>query len=330
MMEKSTKTFQVCFRPSRDTMRARPRQLTPLRPLELSAGVFRGDSSRQVATAVGLFISRVCDRQGYSATECVPERFSVGGENGLLTLILALVEDNATKQATITRRPSRILVNAPPALPSASTSGLTGGGAGPPPHANAAAAGHPAGSALAIPINLVIRAPIVDSAPRIELQVSSDMYIVDVIELVLQRLSLASSETAHDFVLVVRLADGDMVVPPDRTVESLGEQHVLELVPRSDVGPAGLRRFRTRDEQPDAAGTGMRQIFASPPGTPHVWYVLTQQVWVATVTRPEHARETSQIPIADLAGLYERFTVLRKVPLSLGGRHARVIAIDGD
>ncbi|KWU43415.1 hypothetical protein RHOSPDRAFT_35020 [Rhodotorula sp. JG-1b] len=213
------------------------------------------------------------------------------------------IEDNATKQATITRRPSRILVNAPPALPSASTSGLTGGGAGPPPHANAAAAGHPAGSALAIPINLVIRAPIVDSAPQIELQVSSDMYIVDVIELVLQRLSLASSETAHDFVLVVRLADGDMVVPPDRTVESLGEQHVLELVPRSDVGPAGLRRFRTRDEQPDAAGI---------------------------VTRPEHARETSRIPIADLAGLYERFTVLRKVPLSLGGRHARVIAIDGD
>ena len=250
--------------------------------------------------------------------------------NGLLTLVLAPVEDNATKQATITRRPSRILVNAPPALPSASTSGLTGGGAGPPPHANAAAAGHPAGSALAIPINLVIRAPIVDSAPQIELQVSSDMYIVDVIELVLQRLSLASSETAHDFVLVVRLADGDMVVPPDRTVESLGEQHVLELVPRSDVGPAGLRRFRTRDEQPDAAGIGMRQIFASPPGTPHVWYVLTQQVWVATVTRPEHARETSRIPIADLAGLYERFTVLRKVPLSLGGRHARVIAIDGD
>ena len=90
------------------------------------------------------------------------------------------------------------------------------------------------------------------------------MYIVDVIELVLQRLSL-TTETAHDFVLVVRLADGDMVVPPDRTVESLGEQHVLELVPRSDVGPAGLRRFRTRDEQPNAAGTGTRQIFASRP-----------------------------------------------------------------
>jgi hypothetical protein len=64
--------------------------------------------------------------------------------------------------------------------------------------------------------------------------------------------------------------------------------------------------------------------------TPHVCYVLTRQTRVVTDTRPEHARETSRIPIADLAGLYERFTVLRKVPLSLGGRHARVIAIDGD
>lgn len=127
--------------------------------------------------------------------------------------------------------------------------GMTG--AVPPTHAKEAAG--PGGSALAIPVDLVIRASLLDPAPSIELHVSSDMYIVDVIDVVLQRLSLVT-ESAHDFVLVVRLADGDMVVPPDRTVESLGEQHTLDLVPRSEVGPAGLRRLRPRDEQPDPAG----------------------------------------------------------------------------
>ncbi|GAA5865114.1 hypothetical protein JCM3774_002135 [Rhodotorula dairenensis] len=208
------------------------------------------------------------------------------------------IEDNSAKQATITRRPSRILVNAPAAIHSAVAGGMTR--AAPAPHAEEAAG--PGGSALAIPVDLVIRASLLDTVPHVELHVSSDMYIVDVIDLVLQHLSL-ESETAHDFVLVVRLADGDMVVPPDRTVESLGEQHTLELVPRSEVGPTGLRRFRPRDEQPDPAALQRRQLDTS---------------------------QSSRRQIADLAGLYERFSVLRKVPLSLGGRHARVIAIDGD
>lgn len=49
---------------------------------------------------------------------------------------------------------------------------------------------------------------------------------------------------AESWALIVRLSDGDIVVPLDRTVESLGDQHEVVLVARSQVGTVGLRQRR--------------------------------------------------------------------------------------
>lgn len=70
-------------------------------------------------------------------------------------------------------------------------------------------------------------------------------------DLVLRKTPSLSPSAARDWALVVRLSDGDVVVPLDRTVESLGEQHELVLVPRSQVGPGGVRRLG------GGAGAGM-------------------------------------------------------------------------
>lgn len=144
---------------------------------------------------------------------------------------------------------------------------------------------------------------------------------------ILQRLALPS-ESAHEWVLVVRLADGDVVVPPDRTVESLGEQHTLELVPRDEVGPSGLRRSRTAEGSANPAGESILRPICLTKACSHVIYQSTSDPLFDT-SRPGQPGVPRQ-PIAQLAGLYEHFSVLRKVPMSLGGRHARVIAIDGD
>ncbi|GAA6026664.1 hypothetical protein JCM8202_005047 [Rhodotorula sphaerocarpa] len=213
------------------------------------------------------------------------------------------IEDNAAKQATITRRPSRILVSTP-SRPSPAPVAVSAPTALPARNA-AMLAVRPAGSALSIPVNLIVRAPpSFRHAERVDLQVPSDMYMIDVLHAILQRLALPS-DSVSKWVLVVRLADGDIVVPPDRTVESLGEQHTLDLVPRDEVGPAGLRRSKTAEGHANPADP----LFND-----------------STKARPRRA----QLPVTPLVGLYEHFSVLRKVPMSLGGRHARVIALDGD
>lgn len=80
------KISQVCLRTA--DLRARKLGADLFSVGTFAAVVFAATSSRQVATAVGLFISRVCDCQGYSATECVIRACLCGRETRALTCFL--------------------------------------------------------------------------------------------------------------------------------------------------------------------------------------------------------------------------------------------------
>ncbi|GAA6061460.1 hypothetical protein JCM10212_005663 [Sporobolomyces blumeae] len=250
------------------------------------------------------------------------------------------VQDNLTKQASITRRPSRIL-SAPKRVPSGQIPTSTKlapppasqtqalpqvskatGFAVPPPAtgatmANQSAAGdalnpaNPAAggtlgvsSALAVPVILKVRFP--SAGPGVEvnstIQVPSDMYLIDVLDYICRKLSV---ENPKDWALIVRLSDGDVVVPLDRTVESLGDQHEVVLVPRSQVGTVGLRQRRnTTNINPSAS--------------------IFQHDEESSAPRYQSAVQQQ------LTSTYQTYRVQRKLPMSLGGRHPRTIAIDGD
>lgn len=66
------------------------------------------------------------------------------------------------------------------------------------------------------------------------INVPSDMYLADVLELICRKRQLAH---ADEWALVV--PDKDIVVPLDRTVESLQGNHDLALVRRSTLGAQG-------------------------------------------------------------------------------------------
>lgn len=68
-----------------------------------------------------------------------------------------------------------------------------------------------------------------------------------------KRISPIPPPHPRDCALVVRLSDGDIVAPLDRTVASLGEHHTLVLVPRSQVGAVGLRRRDARSADPSGS-----------------------------------------------------------------------------
>ncbi|GAA5958418.1 hypothetical protein JCM21900_002188 [Sporobolomyces salmonicolor] len=223
------------------------------------------------------------------------------------------IKDNAAKQTTITRRPSRILSAPNRGLP-APVAATTGATLAPPqpadvPSAQLADSFRPGStavgtmgvsSALAVPVLLKVQLP---PAPGISVnttvQVPSDMYLVDVLEHICRKRAI---ENAKDWALIVRLSDGDVVVPLDRTVESLGDQHELVLVPRSQVGTVGLRQRNPRNINPSAS------IFKRLSEPPQPKYQSASQ----------------------LTSTYQLYHVQRKLPMSLGGRHPRTIAIDGD
>ncbi|GAA5943805.1 Avo1p [Sporobolomyces koalae] len=229
------------------------------------------------------------------------------------------VQDNVSKQATITRRPSRILSGpkrvasgpvpvaatlAPQAATHTNSATVRAPGDSFRPQSKPDALG--ASSALAIPVSLSIQLPptSVASNRSTQVEVPSDMYLADVLELICNKCSLGSSS---DWALIVRLSDGDIVVPIDRTVESLGDQHELHLVARNQIGTVGnlLRQRRNPPKNIDPSASIFEQQ-AEEPATPRY-------------------QSTSQ-----MTSTYQLYRVQRKLPMSLGGRHPRLIAIDGD
>ncbi|GAA5937267.1 hypothetical protein JCM3775_001596 [Rhodotorula graminis] len=233
------------------------------------------------------------------------------------------VDDNLAKQATIVRRPSRILASAPPSAvaPPTTTNAPTAAPDGARPFDPQTCA---AASALAVPVLLKIALPPLTAAEGLvalsngeevgvqtTVQVPSDMYLADVLELILRKRGIRSP--ARDWALVVRLQDGDLVIPLDRTVESLGEQRELELVLRAQVGPGGVRKSA-------AAGGGNQDPSQSIFSPSHL--IADNAV--------QPAYKSTAAAAAASAAPYLHFNVLRKLPMSLGGRHARVVAVDGD
>ncbi|BGO95058.1 hypothetical protein NBRC10512_006477 [Rhodotorula toruloides] len=228
------------------------------------------------------------------------------------------IEDNATKQASIVRRPSRILSTGPTATASGTPSRRHSNV--PTPHGPGTATPVPpdaggngiiepstcaAGSALAVPVELKVEVLLqYEERSEIEVQVPSDMYIADLLDHICKRISPIPPPHPRDCALVVRLSDGDIVAPLDRTVSSLGEHHTLVLVPRSQVGAVGLRRRDARSADPSES------IFTS--------------------AQPNQPAQRGLPTALEVVAPYQHFNVLRKLPMSLGGRHARVIAIDGD
>ncbi|GAA5983638.1 hypothetical protein JCM5350_004895 [Sporobolomyces pararoseus] len=235
------------------------------------------------------------------------------------------VQDNISKQSQLTRRPSRILSGpkrvasgpvpisstlAPPSQQDLPSNDL----ALPPAAINAnssafkpgSSAVEPLGasSSLAVSVSLKVELPSV--GPGIEryttVEIPSDMYLLDVLEHICRKRNLGSS---NDWAFIVRLSDGEIVVPLDRTVESLGDQRELVLVSRSQVGTVGLRRQRrnTQNINPSAS------------------------IFQQAVEEPSTPRYQSA---SQLTSTYQLYRVQRKLPMSLGGRHPRSIAIDGD
>ncbi|BGP03012.1 Component of a membrane-bound complex containing the Tor2p kinase [Rhodotorula toruloides] len=229
------------------------------------------------------------------------------------------IEDNAAKQASIVRRPSRILSTGPTATASGAPSRRHSnvptphgpGTATPVPTAkNGADIIEPStcadGSALAVPVELKVEVMLqYEERSEMEVQVPSDMYIADLLDHICKRISPIPPPHPRNCALVVRLSDGDIVAPLDRTVASLvGEHHTLVLVSKSQVGAVGLRRRDARSADPSES------IFTS--------------------AQPNQPAQRGLPTALEVVAPYQHFNVLRKLPMSLGGRHARVIAIDGD
>ena len=131
------------------------------------------------------------------------------------------------------------------------------------------------------------------------LQVPSDMYLADVLEMLCRKRQLASPD---QWALIV--PDRDIVVPLDRTVESLQGTHDLALVKRSTLGIKGVSGALTgRSTNPNASIFNKRQSESAQPK-----YSTMQ----------------------DVASVYKSWTVTRKTPMFVGRHEQRSLTLDGD
>jgi hypothetical protein len=131
------------------------------------------------------------------------------------------------------------------------------------------------------------------------LPIQPGTYMADVLKLACKKQNLGDSK---DWVFLVKDGGKDIIVPSDRTVESLGEALNVTLVQKKSVPAAVHSRVGAlQNVNPSAS------IFKRLSEPPQPKYVST----------------------ADLTTTYKKFTVHRKMPMPLG-RHERVLSIDGD
>lgn len=129
------------------------------------------------------------------------------------------------------------------------------------------------------------------------LQVTSDRYLADVLETICKRRDLGSSDK---WAFVV--PDKDIIVPLDRTVESLQGNYDLALIRRKDLGEQLSGALTSQSTNPNAS------IFKR----------------VSHQSQPRYHTAAKQ-----LASTFKSYTVNRRLPAFLG-RHERVLTIDGD
>ncbi|KDN39097.1 hypothetical protein K437DRAFT_276122 [Tilletiaria anomala UBC 951] len=131
------------------------------------------------------------------------------------------------------------------------------------------------------------------------LQVPSEMYLADVLEMICRKRHLSSPD---EWALIV--PDKDIIVPLDRTVESLQGTHDLALVRRSTLGMKGVAGALTgRSTNPNASIFNKRH---SEPAQPRY--------------------KTMQ----DIASVYKSWTVTRKTPIFVSRHEQRSLTLDGD
>ena len=159
---------------------------------------------------------------------------------GVVEASSSQIAANSAHQASIVRRPSRIIAGPPktlsPARIAPSHSSTTFGalslidGAGTIQNTPSAMT-----TAEDVPqVLLRVRIPMLDSGPLTStVKVASNMYLADVLELICRKRKEPHLANPKEWVLMV--ADKDMVVPLDRTVEGLQGVHQLRLARKADV-----------------------------------------------------------------------------------------------
>ncbi|KAI0179998.1 SIN1-domain-containing protein [Hypoxylon sp. FL1284] len=152
-----------------------------------------------------------------------------------------------------------------------------------------------------------------DIAPgqMVTLDVTTDMYLAEVLDLVCRKRQLDKS--TH----VLKLPDSGAVVYLDRTVSSIGNVTDLEL---------HRRRFAT-----DGPLTMTGSPGSSSPKT-HVWNELPQKGKKKVMTT--HPLAQQETVMQDEAGSgevkYKKYTVWRKQPMRFVGLNERILVIDGE
>lgn len=137
------------------------------------------------------------------------------------------------------------------------------------------------------------------------LQVPSDMYLADVLEMICRKRHLSNVD---EWALIV--PDKSIVVPLDRTVESLQGNHDLALVRRSSLGALGGAGALSSSSTNPNASIFKRYSATSDPNAPS--------------GQPKYTKAL------DIAAAYKSYTVYRKSPM-FGGRHnERSLTLDGD
>ncbi|KAF9475732.1 hypothetical protein BDN70DRAFT_840479 [Pholiota conissans] len=129
------------------------------------------------------------------------------------------------------------------------------------------------------------------------IQVYSGTYMQEALELVCRRQRI---ENQNDYALL--LADKSLVIPLDRTAESLQGKYELSLVKRSMLPSLGLKNVgKTTD--PNASIFTKPKRFSDNAGT--------------------------ELSLLDFRAAYKKYTIYRKIPM-LVARQERTLAIDGD
>lgn len=149
------------------------------------------------------------------------------------------------------------------------------------------------------------------------INVPSEMYFADIIEVLTERKRLDPPQPS-EWVLV--LADLSMVLPLDRTVESLMGSVDLALVRKSWAESRGLKTGGKNGERRGGDPNGEHD------GSKQSRYTLTA-LCAASIFKRRSEQPKGAAGQADFTSTYRKFLVQRKMPI---GKHERILAIDGD
>ncbi|GAA5866132.1 hypothetical protein JCM8547_000608 [Rhodosporidiobolus lusitaniae] len=271
------------------------------------------------------------------------------------------VADNLLKQSTLTRRPSRILqTHSAPVPSSAPTPSSSSPSAATAPLEQQQQPKQEVVLRVRIPEGLRVRDG-KEEEDKVEVNVEGGMLLSQVLDLILSLLTPISPLPSHptppplrsrDFSLLLRLSDSDLILPLSQTVAganlasssssagnvgkgagpAAGREVVL--VEKSRVGGVGIGlgaqgggSRRARREREDE---GDEDLFPLP--APGALSSSRRRSGTTTRQQLDEQQQQRQLNTSTASGApgYQHYNVLRKLPMSLGGRHPRTIAIDGD